>query len=110
MTVRRCSGSSPRASLIRCRCEESTLQLDYGIDQTSCDSLDAGAYWSCLGQAPLEVDPVAYRMVGEPGSARYGRSSTTSPTTGSISFRQLFPAPCAQAIASATQSIGSWFG
>lgn len=35
------------------------------------------AYWCRLGQAPLEVDPVAHPQVGEPGSARYGQSSMT---------------------------------
>ena len=43
----------------------------------ACESPNSGACWSCLGQAPLEVDPVAHPQVGEPGSAREGRSSMT---------------------------------
>ena len=57
---------------------EAVLRLGRLLADPACEVHTPGAYWFCLGQAPLEVDPVAYRMVGEPGSARYGRNSATS--------------------------------
>jgi len=113
--------------------------------EPACESLTSGADCTCLGQAPLEVDPVAYRkgrgtgfcaiaacdsaradaylgcsrlalwevdpvaspLVGEPGSALYGRSSTTRSTTCSTSGIHRLPAPKLHATASATHRIGS---
>ena len=40
--------------------------------QPACQFCSVGAYWECLRQALEKVDPVAYRMVGEPGSALSG--------------------------------------
>jgi len=63
--------------------------------------------WCCSRPALWEVDPVASPLVGEPGSALYGRSSTTRSTTCSTSGIHRLPAPKAHATASATQRIGS---
>ena len=75
--------------------------------KSACESPTPGEYWFCLGQAPLEVDPVAHPKVGEPGSPRYGRSSMTRCTSGSISACQFAPAPADHAMPSAIPSMAS---
>lgn len=47
----------------------------------------------CPSQALREVDPVANPLVGEPGSALYGRSSITRSTSGATSVCRAEPAP-----------------
>jgi hypothetical protein len=49
------------------------LKRGHLAQQLTCQFCSVGAYSSRLWQALERVDPVAYRMVGEPGSELSGR-------------------------------------